>query len=346
MIDSRGPDQLAFISVIIPCYNEERFIGKCLDSIVANTYCKDRLEIIIVDGMSTDNTREIVAEFCHKYPFIRMIDNPDKIKPRALNIGIREAKGDIIIRMDAHAIYEPEYISKSVRYLDEWGADNVGGIRKTLAGNDSLSARAIAYAVSHPFAVGNATYRTGASKMKWVDTVFGGCYRRRIFDEIGFFNESLIRGQDREFNVRLKRAGGKILLAPDIICHYFARSDLRSYTKWIFVGGLTPFYISKITRNIIFSWRNLVPLLFVASLFALFLLSVWNFAFFWLFLATILFYLAVATFISIPIARRERDIRFLAIMPLVFAATHVAYGLGSIVGLFKPVKHGSEWSQV
>lgn len=334
------------VSVIIPCLNERGFIGRCLDSIIANDHPKDKLEVLVVDGMSSDGTRSSVEQYAQRYPFIRMLDNPKKIKPRALNIGIQEAKGSIIIRMDAHAVYEPDYISKSVKYLHEYNADNVGGIRRTLAGGGSVIARAIAYSISHPFAAGNATFRTGSQTMKWVDTVFGGCYRKEVFEKIGLFDEALIRGQDREFNVRLRRAGGRILLAPDIVCYYFARNDLRDFLAWIFVGGLTPFYISRITGKVIFSWRNLVPLAFVLTLVATLLLSLLHSLFLWIFGGIVAVYLVASVVASLPVARKEKDFRFLVIMPFIFATTHIAYGIGSLIGLFKPVERQSEWSAV
>ncbi len=346
MTGSFSSDRQPFVSVIIPCYNERRFIGQCLDSIIANSYPKDRLEVIVVDGMSDDGTRGIVEEYGRQYSFIRLIDNPFRIKPKALNLGIQAALGEVIIRMDAHAYYDSEYIAKSVRYLNEFNADNVGGLRKTLPGDDTVLARAIAHSISHPFAAGNATYRTGASEKKWVDTVFGGCYRRELFDQIGFFDEALTRGQDREFNVRLQRKRGKILFAPDIICYYYARSGLKDFLQWIFVGGMTPFYISRITGKPIFSWRNLVPLAFVMSLVGSLFLSLFGFEFLMLFLFIVLIYLLAAVLASIPVVRKERDLRFLLVMPAVFAMTHIAYGIGSLVGLSRPVQRDSVWSKV
>lgn len=334
------------VTVIIPCLNEREFIGCCLDSIVANDYPKDKLEVLVVDGMSGDGTRAIVEEFTQRYSFVRMVNNPDKIKPRALNIGIQEAKGSIVIRKDAHTVYASDYISKSVKYLHEYDADNVGGVRKTLPGDESVLARAIAHSISHPFAAGNAIYRTGSKTVRWVDTVFGGCYHKKVFERIGLFDEALIRGQDREFNVRLQRVGGRILLAPDIVCYYFARDDLRDFLAWIFVGGLTPFYVSKIVGKVIFSWRNLVPLLFVLSLLSALLLSPVSPMFFGLLGTIVLVYLAFCLYFSIPIAWKEKDARFLMAMPLVFAATHIPYGIGSLVGIFKPVEHQAEWTRV
>ncbi len=338
-------ERAGMVSVIMPVYNEKKYISKCLDSISATTYPQAKLEVIVVDGMSSDGTRDILADYAQQHPFIRVVDNPAKIKPRALNIGIQEAKGDIIIRMDAHTVYDPEYISKCVSYLSEYGADNVGGIRKTLSGGDSVIARAIAYSISHPFAAGTALYRTGATTIRWVDTVFGGCYPREVFDRIGLFDEALIRGQDREFNVRLQRAGGKILLAPDIVCHYFARGDYKSFVNWTYACGLTPIYISRITGRVIFSWRNLAPQLFVLGLVFGPVLSLVFPVLWWVFGAVVAVYLAACIYFSALILGKERDIRLMLAMPLIFATTHIFYGVASLVAIFKPIDRLSECSK-
>ena len=176
-------NSLPLVSVIVPCRNEEKFIEKCFDSIVSQDYPNEKLEILIVDGMSEDKTREILKEYQKKYLFIKVLDNLEKIAPIALNIGIKIANGEIIIRMDSHATYDKKYISKCVKYLIENNADNVGGTMVTLPENNSLTARAIALALSHPFGVGNSHFRMATKKLKSVDTVFGGCYRNEIYDE-------------------------------------------------------------------------------------------------------------------------------------------------------------------
>jgi len=341
----KSTSNYSLVSVIVLCRNEKKFIGKCLKSIIANDYSKDKLEVLVVDGMSEDGTREIVENYREKHSYIRLIDNPKKLTPFAFNEGIKNSHGELVIFMSAHAIYESDYISKSVYHLKKYDADNVGGMRISLPRNNSRTARAIAYAISHPFAAGNATYRTGAMEMKWVDTVFGGCYRREIFDKIGFFNEALIRGQDREFNVRLQRSGGRILFVPNIICHYFVRSDLASYIPWIFIGGLTPIYISRITKKPIFSWRNLAPLVFVLALVVSLFFSLIQILFLWFFLGILATYFVVAIIASITVARKERSIQFLAIMPFIFITTHIAYGIGSLLGLFKPVRRHQQKSK-
>lgn len=312
---------------------------------MAGDYPLDRMEVLVIDGGSSDRTRDVLAGYSKQYPVVRMVDNPHRLKPHALNIGIKMAKGDIIIRMDAHALYDKSYVSKSGKYLEEHHADNVGGIRKTLPDGKSVMAKSIAISISHPFAAGNAVYRTGAKDFKWVDTVFGGCYRRAIFQKIGLFNETLVRGQDREFNIRLKKADGKILFAPDIICHYYARGTLRRYVPWIFSGGLTPFFVSRLIGNRIYSWRNLVPPTFVLSLVMLPILSFLHAIFVGLFVAEIIIYLACALIAASTIAKKKQDYRYLLSMPFIFFLTHVVYGSGSLVGLFKPVKEAGEWTK-
>ena len=254
-----------YVSIIIPCRNEEKFIGKCLDSIIAQDFSKDNLKVLIVDGMSDDRTGDIVSEYSRKYPFIRLIDNPKKFVPSALNIGIENAGGKIIIRMDAHNVYENDYVSKCVRYLNEYGVDNVGGLCRTIPGGGSLIADCIAISLSHPFGVGNSYFRIGLKEPKYVDTVPFGCYKREVFEKAGLFNENLIRNQDIEFNLRLKHAGGRIILVPDIVSFYHARSTLKDLFKQNFWNGFWVIYSSKFA-NMPFSIRHLIPFIFVSSL--------------------------------------------------------------------------------
>lgn len=176
-----------FVSVIIPCRNEEKFIGQCLDSITTQDYPKDRIEVMVVDGMSEDGTREIIKNHIEKYESIKILDNPGRIVPKALNIGIENARGNVILRMDAHNIYEKDYISKCIKYLNEYKADNVGGICITLPGSDDLMARSIALSLAHPFGVGNAYFRIGSEEPKYVDTVPFGCYKKEVFGKKSAF---------------------------------------------------------------------------------------------------------------------------------------------------------------
>jgi glycosyltransferase involved in cell wall biosynthesis len=336
---------LPFISIIIPCRNEEKFIGSCLDSIIANDYPKESLEVLVVDGMSEDGTQVVIENYSKKYPWIRLINNPEKITPIALNKGIGNSKGEIIIWMSAHNQYERNYISRSVEGLNKYGADNVGGIMRTVPRIDNFTGRAIVASLSHRFGVGNSYFRVRTDGPKWVDTVFGGCYRREVFNRVGLFNENLVRGQDMEFNLRLKKAGGKTLLVPDIVSYYHARSDLKSFWKHNFTNGvwaILPLLYSPIMPV---SLRHLVPLIFVISLLVTAALGLLWMPFFWLFLTILGSYVLVSLAASFQIAWRERDPRYLILMPFVFGMLHFGYGLGSLWGVFKIFGTAQFWQR-
>ena len=225
------------VSIIIPCRNEEKFIGKCLDSVLMQDYPKDKIVVLFVDGQSIDRTRMIIEEYVKSYPFIRLLNNPRKTVPFALNKGITEAEGKIIIILSAHAYYPPDYVSKCVKHLNKYKVYNVGGIFETLPGAKTLKAMAIALTLSSPFGVGNSYFRTGIKEPRLVDTVPFGCYHKEIFEKNGNFNENLTRNQDIEFNLRLKKAGCKILLVPDIKSYYYARSTFKELFMNNFQNG-------------------------------------------------------------------------------------------------------------
>ena len=336
-------DNKPYVSIIIPCRNEAKFIGKALDSIIANDYPKDRLEVLVVDGMSEDDTKEVIERYTKQYSFIRLFNNSEKITPAALNIGIKHAKGEIIIRMDAHATYEKDYISKCVKYLGEYGADNVGGIMKTIPRNNTFIDKVIVLTLSHRFGVGGSIFRTGSKEPKLVDTVFGGCYKREVFDKIGLFNEDLVRTQDMEFNLRLKRAGGKILLHPEIVSYYYTQSNFNGFSYNNFRNGFWATYPLKFVKHMPVSWRHLVPLVFVSSLIASAALSVFSQIFLWLFLFTLGSYTLTNVYFSIKISAKENDFRYLFVMPLMFASLHIGYGLGSLLGSLKVIMSAQFW---
>ena len=325
---------LPWVSIIIPCRNEEKFIGKCLNSIINNDYSKESLEILVIDGMSEDKTKEIVEKYTKQYLYIKILENPNKFTPFGLNIGVKNARGDIIIRMDAHSTYEKDYISKCIKYLNQYNADNVGGIWKIMPRTHTLINKAIVFASSSIFGAGDAYYRRGYSRgPKWVDTVFGGCYKKEVFERIGLFNENLVRSQDMEFNLRLKKAGGKILLVPEIVSYYYPKSNLKDFFRHNFSDGIWSTYPLKFEVRI-FSWRHLVPLFFVSSL----ILSLFFSFFFWqarLFFDLIFgSYVFLSLFFSVKISFKK-GIQYLFLMPIVFATRHFGYGLGSIWGIVK-----------
>lgn len=324
------------VSLILPCRNEEDHIGACLDSLLATTYPHDDLELIVVDGDSDDRTRDIAARYAERHGGIRLLDNPRRIVPTALNIGIRAATGDVILRVDAHALYPPEYVPRLVAALLASGADNVGGCVVTLPSDDSLTAAAIATALSHPFGVGNSWFRIGRSKIpRWVDTVPYGCWRRSVFDRIGYFDEDLVRNQDEEFNYRLLRAGGRILLLPDVVSYYYARASQRQVTRMLYqYGYFKPLVARKVGR--VFTMRQLAPPALVTALAGGGALSL-----FWmpaaaLWVAVIGAYTGTALACAIP-AARARGLRGTLMLAATFPLLHVSYGYGFLRGLWRVV---------
>lgn len=321
------------VSIIIPCRDEERHIDKCLNSLLENNYPRNLIEIFVIDGISEDNTREITKRYIEKYPFIKLIDNYKKTVPAALNIGIKEARGDIIIRIDAHSTYSSNYIEKLVLWIRESKADNVGGILITKSGAETVIAQAIALSLSHPFGVGNGLFRIGIKEPKYVDTVPFGAYRREVFNKIGLFNERLIRNQDLEFNLKLKKAGGKILLVPEIISYYHARPDLKGLFKQNFWNGFWVLYSTKFTKTP-FSLRHLIPFFFVLSFCGSLILSLIYKPFIYLFILVSIAYLITNVFCSLKISFRKGFKYFIPVL-LSFATLHFSYGFGSMSGLIK-----------
>ena len=321
------------VSVIIPCRNEEKFIAKCLDSVLAQTYPKNKMEVLVIDGESGDKTAEIVGSYSEKYPFIRVIKNPKKITPAAMNMGIKEAHGEVVVRLDAHSIYPSDYIEKGVGYLKKLQADNVGGIRRAVPAKKTMAAKAIALTFSSFFGVGNARYQTGTEKPREVDTVFCGFYRKEIFKKIGFYNENLVRSQDMEFNIRLKRNGGKIILVPDITIQYFPKSDFGAFFRHNIKDGI--WAIVPLKFGVRLKLRHFIPLFFVLGLFGSFVLSFWYYPFIFATLGIAVLYLSAALYFSAKLLTEENNGSLLLFLVTAFAVRHFGYGIGSLIGLVK-----------
>ena len=323
-------EQTPLVSVVIPCRNERDFIEPCLASLLAAPYPADCLEILVIDGMSDDGTRDRLAAYAASHPAVRVLDNPKRITPAALNIGIANARGDVIVRADAHTIYPPSYVPLLVRWLLKSGADNVGGLWITEPGGTSAVARSIAAVLAHPAGVGNAHYRVGIDEPRWVDTVPFGCYRRDVFDRIGMFDEDLIRNQDDELNFRLTRAGGRILLVPDVECRYRARGSLGKLWRTYYQYG---YYKPLVARNSggVSSWRQLVPPAFAALVIAAAILALVVPKRAGVLAAVVAIYLLALIAASIGIARRD-GLRVALLSPAAFAVLHFSYGLGYLHG--------------
>jgi len=195
---------LPLVSIVIPCRNEEKFIGQCLDSLINQDYPKDKLEILVIDGASTDRTKDVISSYLQKYKFIKLFENSRKTTPISMNIGIKNALGEIVTKTDAHTIYPKDYISKSIKYMSEYKADCVGGIAKATPKIDSLSAKAISLSLSSKFGSGSS-FRTGVKKPQWTDTAFGCFYKKEVFNRIGLYDENILRSEDLTFNLKLKK---------------------------------------------------------------------------------------------------------------------------------------------
>ncbi len=350
------PVDLPFVTAIIPCRNELGYIDKCIESLVGCDYPKDRMEVIVTDGMSQDGTREIVQNYCNLHTWIRLLDNPKRILASAWNVGIKAARGDIIIALNAHGVFSSSYISTCVKQLRaNPGIDCVGGVVKAIPKDEGLIGSAICLVLSNPFGVGNSHFRTGTAKPRLADTVAFGGYRRAVFEKVGFFNEELTRSQDMELHRRLEAAGCKILLDPSMHCDYFTRSRFTLFLRYSFLNGLWVSYPLRFAAVAI-RLRHIVPLLFVLSLLLAGGLSLLlptlvipggSFPLFPLILAGILTsYLAANFYHSLRAAASNRNLRYAVVLPLLFATLHITYGVGSLGGLLRAASSRRFWTNL
>lgn len=328
---------ISLLSVIIPTYNEEKYISQCIESLLKQDYPEENTEILVVDGMSSDRTREIVKSYIEKYPYIKLLDNPHRIVPFAMNAGIENASGEFIIRLDAHASYPEDYFSALMKYAKRHNTDNIGGICITEVKNNTKKSWAIKKVLSHKFGVGNATFRTGTSNPQIVDTVPFGCFRRDVFERFGKYDERLVRNQDIELNKRITKGGGKIMLIPEITCTYFARETFTGLAKNNYKNGFWNILTVYYTKNFqSLSLRHFIPLLFVLSLFLPILLSVFYFNLFLFALLSLALYTFALLIICFSISR-HRVWKVFYLFPA-FMLLHLSYGIGSIAGIFKILK--------
>lgn len=326
------------VSVVIPCYNEERFIQGALQQL-ADQYDHKLYEIIVVDGLSEDQTRGHIELFRQNHPDVpvKLVDNPARHIPAALNLGIKASRGNIIARMDAHAVPSPGYIRRCVEVLNETDAGVVGMPCHVRPGANTLMAHAIASAVSHPFGIGDAQYRlqSGESSQEAVDTVAFACFRKNLWSELGGFNESLLTNEDYDFNYRVRLAGQKVILDRSGHCDYFARASLLALARQYFrYGGWKARMLRLHPRSI--KLRHLVAPAFVASLIVLTALGfAWGIA--WWLLAFVLgLYLLLSIFFGYQVARGAGEGPLMVLlMPIVFFTIHVTWGASFFIGLLR-----------
>lgn len=317
------------VSVVMPVYNEEKYIDKCIQSLLSQDYPSNDMEWIFVDGNSKDRTVEILERYAGQYPnLIRIYCNPQKIVPYAMNIGISVSKGIYIIRLDAHADYATDYISRCVYYLQNTDAENVGGVAETKS--SGLMGNAIAKMLSSKFGVGNSQFRTNG-KSGYVDTVPFGAFKRDVFRKYGGYDERLVRNQDNEMNFRIRKNGGKIFLADDIHLSYYCRDSIRGITSMAKKNGMW----NIITMNLCpgsMGIRHFIPFAFVLSIVSLVALGFLHWIFWAILGLELLAYSSLDAFFSVKIGSGFRETLLLFILYPIF---HVSYGVGSVLGLFK-----------
>lgn len=319
------------VSVIIPCRNEAHSIDRCLDSVLSSEYPRERLEAIVADGMSRDGTRKRVDRYAARDRRVRRIDNPERTTPHGLNRALAAARGELILRLDAHAVIAPDYIARAVQNLKSSGADCVGGAMRTVASGSGVFADPIRIGLSQPFGVGNAHFRTGSDKPLFVDTVYGACWRQEVFERIGCFDERLERSQDIEFSSRLRRAGGKILMSPEMKIDYYARATLGGFWRQNWSNGMWAILPFAHVSGIAVRWRHLAPLALVLGLASSATAALWN-GIGWLAWSIAASYVGANVAASVQAAWKERSLALTFRLPVVFASLHLAYGLGSLWG--------------
>ncbi len=326
------------VSIIVPCRNEAAFIDRCLGSIYSFTPVEGGMEVIVVDGLSEDGTREILAQWVRRHPNLKVLDNPKGIVPTAMNMGIKEAKGEWIVWLDAHAEYPKNYLQQCIETSCRTGADNVGGIVRTLTRDDSREALLVQALTTHRFGVGTAKFRQNTLEGP-ADTVPYGCFKRPLFAQIGLYHEALVRNQDYEFNRRMGRAGKRIWLDPKIEIHYYNQSSLRGLLHQSFLTAqwnAWMWYLSPYT----FTPRHAVPAVFVLVLMILLCATAAHPLASYSLLLLLVLYTSFAL-----IASGQQSVRYGAwmapVLPFLFFIYHVSYGLGTLWGIMRLLTGGS-----
>lgn len=331
----RQGEGLPLVSVIMPVRNESDFIGRSVGCVLGQDYPKDRYEILVADGRSTDDTRDIVSSLMKGSSGLRLIDNPEEIVATGFNAALREARGEVIVRVDGHTEIEVDYVRHCVAELERTGADNVGG--RMVAEGAGMCGEAIAAATGSRFGVGGARFHYSESE-EWVDTVYLGAWRRATFERIGVFDEELVRNQDDEFNYRLRAAGGRILLSPKIRSRYYSRASWKSLWRQYFQYGFWKVRVMQ-KHPAQMRPRQFAPPAFVATL----LVTLAGAPVFQgarilggIIVASYLLCLAGAT----VLLSSERPASQVLRLPLAFAILHLSYGSGFLMGL---VKFAGRW---
>jgi succinoglycan biosynthesis protein ExoA len=323
------------VSVIIPCYNEEKTIRLVLESLSGQNYPLEKMEVVVADGLSEDGTRREIIAFKKENPRmrVRVLDNHKRTIPAALNAATAAAEGEIIIRLDAHSIPQENYIERSVEGLEKGLGQNVGGVWEILPGEETWIAEAIAAAVSHPLGVGDAKYRY-TDQAAEVDTVPFGAFRKTLVEEVGRFDESLLTNEDYEFNARIRKGGGKIWLDPRIRSKYFARPTLSALAKQYWRYG---YWKVRMLRRYpeTLRWRQALPPLFVAGVLGTALLSIWMSAVRWILGIVVVSYCLALLAVGIQVMVSKKKFNYLIGVPLAVCIMHISWGGAFLWSLFR-----------
>ena len=337
-MQERANNKLPTVSVVIPMKDEEHYIAMCLQSVVDQDYPKDLMEVLVVDGMSRDSSREIVSGFATLYSFVRLLHNPNEVTTSALNTGILESRGEVIVRVDAHCTIDADYVYSCVKTLQETGAENVAGLMRPMG--TSFLGKAIALAMSSPFGVGSSKFHYCGREM-FVDTVYLGAFPKEVFEKVGLYDEGAHFSEDDELNYRLVKSGGKIFLNPKVRSHYYPRSSLSTLWKQYYNYGRGKVRtIRKHGRPP--SWGQLVPGLFVLILLGSSFFSIVNPWFLWFLAGSFGTYLVAAVIVSARTAAFH-GWRYLPILPIVFLTMHTSYGFGFLSGTIRLLVRGRVW---
>ena len=316
------------VSIIIPCFNEQTTICKLLEAIYAQTFPRPDLEVVIADGMSTDGTRAEIAAFADFHPdlHIAVVDNLKRHIPAGLNCALKEAQGEIILRLDGHSMPYPDYIERCVAGLEAALGDNVGGVWEILPGADSWVALSIAVAAAHPLGVGDALYRH-AVKPALVDTVPFGAFKRELLALVGLFDETLLTNEDYELNARIRKSGGKVWLDPSIRSVYFARATLPGLVKQYFRYGFWKWrMLHRYPATL--RWRHGLPPLFVLSLIGLGIMGFFLPLFRLLLAVEVSLYACTLAAAAVLATLKRRNFSLVVGLPLAISCMHFSWGAG------------------
>lgn len=317
---------MPLVSVIVPCYNEQNTISLLLEALYQQTFPRSEMEVIIADGLSTDRTREAIANFERLHPdlCLQIVDNEKGTIPAGLNRAIQAARGRFVVRLDAHSKPRSDYVALCLDALERGLGDNVGGVWEISSGGEGGIARAIAVAASHPLAVGDAHYRH-ARQARSVDTVPFGAYRLSLIERIGPYDETLLTNEDYEFNTRIRQSGGTVWLDPAIRSTYFARATLAALASQYWRYG---FWKARMLRRYpeTLRWRQALPPFFVLSLLVLGVFSFWWSAARWLLILEFFLYCLVLLAVGFQVSMKKKDPALILGVPLAIAVMQLTWG--------------------